>query len=165
MRVRAREDEPVLVAGHGVADPLGTGPRAEEEEQERERHALAALERDPLEVAVRTVQRPDLAAVAHGDAIALELSHEVVRHRLAQISAAVQQRYERTAARQPDGGLAGRVASADNPDSRGAAQPRLRGPCGVEDAESLVLREVIAGQAAVFRTRGEEHGARGDLAV
>src|SRR4051812_38128946 len=102
MRVRAREDEAVLVTGHRVAEPVRARPRAEEEEEERERHTLAALERYRLEVPVRAVQRADLAAVAHRDAVALELAHEVVRHRLAQITAAVHQRHERTSARQPD---------------------------------------------------------------
>jgi hypothetical protein len=56
-------------------------------------------ERHRFEVSVRALQRRDLAAVAHGDAVALELSHEVVRHRLAQVRAAVQQRHERAPAR------------------------------------------------------------------
>jgi hypothetical protein len=60
MRVGAREDEAVLVAGHGVAEPVRARARAEEEEQERERHALAALEGHRFEVTVR--------AVAHSDA-------------------------------------------------------------------------------------------------
>lgn len=44
------------------------------------------------------MQRTDLAAVANGDAVAVELVHEVVGHRLAQVGAAVEQRHERAAA-------------------------------------------------------------------
>ena len=127
-RVGAGEDEAVLVARDRVAEPLGARQRAEEEEQERERQALAVCQRDRLELAVVAVQRGDLAAVAHGDAVALELAHEVVRHRLAQVGAAVQQRDERAAAGEPDRGLAGGVAAADDADARRAAQRASGGP-------------------------------------
>ena len=40
---RAGEDEPVVVAPDGVAEPLGARERAEEEEEERERQPLAVL--------------------------------------------------------------------------------------------------------------------------
>jgi hypothetical protein len=112
MCVRAGEDEAVLVAVHGLAKPFSARSRAEEEEQERERHALAAPEGHRFEVPVRAMQLRDLAVVAHRDAVALELSHEVIGHRLPQICAAVHQGHERAAAREPDGGLAGRVAAA-----------------------------------------------------
>jgi hypothetical protein len=49
------EDEPVLVARHGVAEPVGARRRSEEEEQERERDALAALQRDRLQMPVVAV--------------------------------------------------------------------------------------------------------------
>src|SRR5919109_3437937 len=55
MRIRAREDEAVFVAGDGVAEPFGAWPRAEEQEQERERHALTTRERDRFEVPIRAV--------------------------------------------------------------------------------------------------------------
>ena len=38
----AGEDEAVVVAGHGVVEPLGARQRAEEQEHERERKAVAA---------------------------------------------------------------------------------------------------------------------------
>src|SRR5262249_43778278 len=93
----AREHEAVLVAGDDVAQPLGAGHRAEEEEEEREHEAVAVLERHALEAAVLTVELRDLAPVADGDAEALELADQVVRHRLGQVGAPVQQGDERTA--------------------------------------------------------------------
>ena len=73
VRCGAGEDEAVVVAADGVVEPLGARQRAEEEEQEREGKALAARERDRLEVPVLAVERGDLASVANGDAVALEL--------------------------------------------------------------------------------------------
>ena len=144
--------KPLLVARDRVAEPFGARQRAEEEEQERERQTLAALERDGLEPAVLAVQGGDLAAVAYGDAVALELADEVVRHRLAQVGAAMEQRHERAAAREPDRGLAGGVAAADHADARGAAELRLGRPGGVEDAQALVLGEAVdAGAAGTAR--------------
>ncbi len=144
----AGEDEAVVVARDRVVEPFGARQRAEEEEQERERQALAALERDRLELAVGAVERGDLAAVAHRYAVALELAHEVVGHRLAQVRSAVQQRHERAAASEPHGGLAGRVSAADDGDALGAAELRLGRPGGVEDADALVLVEVVDRAAA-----------------
>ena len=66
---------------------------------------LAVPQRDRFELAVGAVQLGDLAAVANRDAVPLELEHEVVGHRLAQVGAAMQERHERAAAGQPDGGL------------------------------------------------------------
>ena len=111
------------------------------------------------------VQLGDLAAIANGDAVALELADEVVRHRLAQIGAAMKQRHERAAAGQPDRGLAGRVAAADHADARGAAELRLGRPGGVEDADALVAREAVDRQAPVLRAGGDQDGARGDLVI
>ena len=62
--VRARrgagEDEPVVVAGHGVVEPLGARQRPEEEKEERERKAVAALEGDGLEGHGQKLCRKDL---------------------------------------------------------------------------------------------------------
>ena len=133
---RAGEDEAVVVAADGVVEPLGARQRAEEEEQERVREALAALQRDGLEVPVLAVERRDLAPVANGDAVALELVDEVVGHRLAEVGAAVEERDERAAAGEPDGGLAGGVAAADDRDARAGAELGLGRPGGVEDRQS-----------------------------
>ena len=51
------------------------------------------------------------------DARLIELVDQIVRHRLAQVAAAVEERDERPAPREPDGGLTGRVASTDNADA------------------------------------------------
>jgi hypothetical protein len=67
----------------------------------------------------------------------------------------VQQRDERAAAREPDGGLAGRVASTNHGDTFGAAELRLGRPGGVEDAHALVSGEPLNRQAAVLRASRE----------
>ena len=139
------------------------GTRAEEEEQERERQPLAALQRDRFEVAVLAVQRGDLGAVAYGDAGTLEIENEVVGHRLAQVGAAVEQRDERAAAREPDRGLARGVATSDDRDARGAAKASLGRPCGIEHAQSLELRQPLDGRTPVLRARREENRTCGDL--
>ena len=48
----AGEDEAVLVAGDRVAEPVGAGRGAEEEEEEGERQPRAVGQRDRLELAV-----------------------------------------------------------------------------------------------------------------
>src|SRR5437588_4951803 len=98
-RAGAREDEAVVVTSDHVAEPFGAWQCAKETEQEREGHTVAALEGYRFELAVVAVQRSDLAAIANRDAVALELSHEVVGHRLAQVSAAMKQRHQRAATR------------------------------------------------------------------
>ena len=105
----------------------------------------------------------DLGAVADGDAVALEVADQVVGHRLAQVGAAVQQRHERAAARQPDRGLGGRVAAADDRDAGRAAALGLGRAGGVEDADALVGLEVGDRQAAVLGAGGQHDGARRDL--
>ena len=73
VRRGAGEDEAVGVARDGVVEPFSARAGAEEEEQERERELLAACQGDGLEVPVRAMERGDLAAVADGDAVAIEL--------------------------------------------------------------------------------------------
>jgi hypothetical protein len=82
-----------------------------------------------------------------------------------QVGAAVQQRDERAAAREPDGGLAARVASPKHGDTFGAAELRLGRPGGVEDAHALVFGERLNRQASVLRASREHDCQRGDLAV
>ena len=141
----------------------GSAPRKRNRNENASRSPVC--ERDRLELAVVAVQGGDLAAVANGDTVALELADQVVRHRLAQVGAAVEQRDERAAAGEPDGGLAGGVAAADDADARGAAELRLGRPGGVEDAHALELREPVDREAPVLRAGREQDGARGDLVV
>ena len=155
----------MLVARDDVAEPLGARGRAEEQEQERERQPLAVAQRHRLELAVDAVQLGDLAAVADGDAVALELEHEVVGHRLAQVRAAVQERDERAAAGEPDGGLSGRVAAADHADAGRPAALCLGRPGRVEDADALVVLEVRDRQPAVLGAGRDDDRAGRDLVV
>ena len=72
---------------------------------------------------------------------------------------------ERAAAGEPDGGLAGRVAAADDRDARAGAELGLGGPGGVEDRQSLELRKAVDRWPPVLSTRREQDGTRCDLAV
>ena len=109
------------------------------------------------------MQLDDLAAAAYGDAGPVEVVDEVVRHRLAQVGAAVEQRHERAAVRQPDRRLGGGVAAADDADAGGAAPLRLLRAGRVEDADPLVGVDVGDGQPAVVGARGEDDGAGAHL--
>ena len=100
---------------------------------------------------------------AHGDAGPVEVVDEVVRHRLAEVVAAVQQRHERASVRQPDRRLGGGVAAADDGDAGGAALLRLLRAGRVEDADALVGVDVGDGQPAVVGARGEHDGAGAHL--
>src|SRR5262249_28491926 len=123
--------------------PLGARLRAEEEKQVRVRQALAALERDGLEAPVLAVKFCDLASIANDDAVALELANQVIRHRLAEVGAPVQQGDECAAAGEPDRRLAGGVAAAHDRDPRAAAQLCFGRSGGIEDRQTLELGESI----------------------
>ena len=111
------------------------------------------------------MERRDLASVSNDDAVALELVDEVVRHRLAEVGAAVEEGDERAAAGEPDGGLAGGVAAADDGDARAGAELGLGRPGGVEDRQSLELGQAVDREPPVLSARREQDGARGDLLV
>ena len=97
----------------------GEAPRKRNRKENGSRRAVG--ERHRLEPSLLAVQGRDFAAVANRDAVALELVDQVVRHRLAQVCAAVQEGDQCAATRQPDGGLRRRVAAADHADPlRGA---------------------------------------------
>src|SRR4029077_4504344 len=130
-------DEAVGSACDRVVEPLRARFRSEEEEQEGEGELLAALERGCYEQPLRSVEGGDLTAVADGDAVALEFADEIVGHRLVQVGAAVEQRHHRAAAGEPDGGLTGGVATADDRDAGGAALLRLGRAGCVEHAEAF----------------------------
>ena len=143
VRCCAGEDEAVVVAADGVVEPLGARQRAEEEEQERVSQELAALERDGGEAPVLAVERGYLTSVSNNDAVPLELVDEVVRHCLAEVGAAVEEGDERTPAREPDSGLAGGVAAADDRDTRAGAELGLGGPGGVEDRQTFEFGQPV----------------------
>ena len=106
------------------------------------------------------MQRGDLAVYSDEDADALEIVDQVVRHSLPEVGAAVEERYERAAAGEPDGCLGGRVPTADDTDPRGAAALGLLWPRGIEDADAFVRLD-LAEQEAVGTRRGSENdGAR-----
>ena len=72
---------------------------------------------------------------------------------------------ERAAAGEPDGGLAGGVAAADDRDALSRAELGLGRPGGVEDRQPLELREAVDREPAVLGARCEQDGAGGDLLV
>ena len=75
----------------------------------------------------------------------------------------MQERDERASAGEPDGSLAGRVAAPEDGDPRGAAEPRFGRARRVEDAEALVLVQVLEREAPVLGARREHDGAGRDL--
>ncbi len=109
------------------------------------------------------VQLRDLGAVADRHAVAIQVVDQILRHRLVQVAAAVQQRDEGAAPGQPDRGLRGRVAAADHPDLVRRAELALQRTGGVEDADALVVLEPRDGQAPVFGAGGKQHRAGADL--
>jgi len=82
-----------------------------------------------------------------------------------EVGATVKQRHERSSSREPDGGLPGGVAAANDGDTRCAAQLRLGRAGRVEDADAFVVGEAVERQAAVVGARGQDDGSRGDLVV
>src|SRR5436305_793763 len=79
------------------------------------------------------------------------------------VGAAVEQRDEGTAAGEPDGGLSGGVAAADDGDTGGAAQLRLGRAGRIEHAQALVVREFVEREPPVGGAGGEHDCARCDL--
>lgn len=104
-----------------------------------------------------------LAAVANGDAVALELGDQVVRHRFRQLGSAVQERHQGAAAGEPDRCLRGRVAAAHDAHALSGADLRLRRTGRVEDAGPLEMVEVGNRQAAVLGAGREHDRVRRDL--
>src|SRR5437773_3909570 len=138
-RLRAGENKAALVAGDSIAEPAGTRLRAEEHERELHRQTRAVPERDAVEAAAVAVQLRDLGAIANLDAVAVEISDEIARHRLVQVPATVQQRDQRAIPRKPDRRLPCGVPAADDGHVLGTALPRLGRTGGVEDARTLEL--------------------------
>src|SRR5207245_3677367 len=99
------------------------------------------------------------------DAVALGLAEQIVGHRRVQGGGAVEQRDEGAATGQPDGGLSGGVATADDGDTRGAAQLRLGRPGRVEDAQAFVIAQAVEGKPPVGGAGGEHDGACCDLVL
>jgi hypothetical protein len=159
----AGEDESVLIASDPLAKPVGAWMRTEEQKQVGERQALAARKRHRFELPSLAVQLCDLAAVTNGDAVALKLTQEVVRHRLVQIPAAVQKGDDRASASEPDRGLTGRVSPTDDGNARCAAEHPLRRPCSVENGHSLVVGEAPDFQPPVLSAGRKQDRTRGEL--
>ena len=88
---------------------------------------------------------------------------EVIGHRFGQVGPAVKQRHQRSAAGEPDGGLPGGVAAADDGHTRGAAKLRLRRSGRVKHAHALVVRELVDGKSPVGSAGSKHDGARGDV--
>src|SRR5262245_32049610 len=116
-------------------------------------------------MSVLSVEGGDLASVANDDAVPVELPHEVVGHRLAEVCAAMEECHERAPAREPDGCLPGRVASPYHRHTRPGAELRLRSPGGVEDRQPLELLEAVDREPPVLGACREQHGTCCDLLV
>src|SRR5262249_11791733 len=116
-------------------------------------------------LAVGSVELGDLAPIADRDACAFELVDQIVGHRLAQVGTTVEQGDECSAAREPYGGLPGRIAAADDGDPRRARKLCLRRAGGVEDTQPLELGEVVERQLPVVGAGREDDGARDDRVI
>ena len=86
-----------------------------------------------------------LAAVAHGDAVAVELGQQVVGHRLAKVCTPVKKGHEGAAASKPHRRLPRGVATAHDRYPGACAGAGLRRAGGVEDAQALVVLEAADG--------------------
>ena len=75
----------------------------------------------------------------------------------------MKQRHQGASTGQPDGGLGGRVATADHAHPASGTAACLRWAGGVEDADPLELRKPLDGEAPVVGTGRDHDGARGDL--
>ena len=137
----------------------GSAPRKQKNEKEEPR---AVAQRHRLQLAARAVKLNDLAAVAHGDAVAVELGQQVVGHRLAQVGAPVKKGDQGAAPGKPHRRLSGGVATADDA-TRVRRSAGLGRAGGVEDAHALVVLEVADRQAPVVGAGGDHDGARDDL--
>ena len=155
----------MLVARDGVAQPLGAGLRAEEAEEVGERQPLAVRERHRLELAVLAVELRDLAAVADHDPRPLEVADQVVRHRLAEVGAAVEQRHQRAPAASQIAACAAELPPPTTPTRWAAAELRLRRAGGIEHGQALVVLEPVDRQAAVVGAGGDDDRPRRHLAV
>ena len=87
----------------------------------------------------------DLAAVAHGDAVAVELGEQVVGHRLAQVGPPVKKGHQGAAAGKPHRRLSRGVAAAHDRYPGACAGAGLRRAGGVEDGQALVVLEAADG--------------------
>ena len=145
----------------------GEAPRKRKRKRKRKERlkALAAPERDRLELAVGAVQLRNLAPIMHRHAITVEIVDQVFRHRFAQVSAAMKQGNDGTTTGQPDRRLGGGVAAADDADARCAAPLRLRWSGGVEDARALGFFEVGYREAAVLGPGGQQDGTCGHAVI
>jgi len=135
-----------------------------EAEQRGERETLTILQRHRLELAVGAVQSGDRAAIAHGDAGAIEVGDQVVGHRLAKVGTPVEQCHQGAAPSERDRRLAGGIAAADDADAGARARAGLRRADWVEDGQPLVFLELRERKATVFGAGGDDDRAGGDRA-
>ena len=85
------------------------------------------------------MQLGDFAAGANRHAVFLELCDQVLRHRLAQVGAPVQERHERAPTRERDRRLPRRVAATDHADALSGAELFVLWSGRIEHADALVV--------------------------
>jgi len=100
--------------------------------------------------------------VADGDAVSLQFADEVVGHGFAQIAATVEQRHESSAAGEPDGGLTGGVARANQSHFLIGAQLGFEGRCPIVNTCRFERIEVLYIEPPVTGAGSKHHGARFD---
>ena len=103
-------------------------------------------------------QRNDLRVGVHGDVRAvLDTADQVARHALGQPIGAHQHMNLVAGPGQKDGGLAGRVAAADDDDFLVLTKLRFQVGRGVIDAGAQEARQVFDFQRPVLRAAGDQH--------
>src|SRR6185436_16935029 len=111
------------------------------------------------------MERGNLASISNVDVVALELVDEVVRHRLGEAVATVEESDECAATGEPDSRLTGGVAAADDRDAVPGAELAFGRAGGVEHRRALELGQAVDREPPILSARREQHRSRGDLPV
>ena len=162
----AREDEPALRARRSVAEPVGVRLGADEDEHRRggnARELPGLVDRDLLQL-VLSVRLAHLRPQPHGDLVGhgLDAVDEVLRHRLLEALAAIEDRHVRRAS-EVERGLPGGVGAAD--DERFLAVEEggvARGRSAVPDSASGETVGADGIQPPVRDPGGEQYRVGGD---
>ena len=160
----------LLVAGDGVAEPLGAGLGADEHEQGRRGHGLGDA---PVAVAERQYLQPRPAVAVHhldaqpdGDVGGrLDLLDQVVRHGGAEGVAPDEHGDRGRLLGQVDGGLPGRVATPDHEHPLALRGLGLAPGRPVEHARAGQLLQAGHGQSSPGHPGCQQHRSGGHLAA
>jgi hypothetical protein len=159
--IAAGEQEAVAVLGELAGQPLGSGLRADEDEQRADGQVrLCGLARAADPHALQVIgpdQLGDLRVWRDGDAgLALDPVHQVTRHRRVKRVSPDDHVYLTAAAAQEERGLPDGVAAAHDGDRPAAACLGLGLGGRVVDADAFELGEPVQGQPVVVGSGGDD---------